>query len=202
MSFVKVSESGAYRAGWTEVHGTDFYDRSITFVPTATPGELTAVYTMVKVFLDNVWFHTCTSDSLILNLGVTEITTGLNVGEADPQIHGRQSGAAIPNDRCVVMHMDSEYRNKAWNTRLYRRGTAASLVDGMHLTKAGRSAFALVGEATVALFVDNIGESYHELVLIADGKDVFPDPDPGVLYCTPVAFIRIGGTLVKAPPFP
>jgi hypothetical protein len=179
----------------------DFYDRSLTFLPSATPGTLVQVYTMFREFLSTIWFHTLTADAIALNVGVTELDTGTVAGEAAPGIHGRQSGPALANDKAVVMHLDSEYRNRAWNTRLYRRGTAESLTDGTNLSHSGRSAYALVAASMIALFVDNSAESYHELVLTGDGADAEPIALPGVVCCTPVAFIRVGGIVVKAPPF-
>ena len=201
MGFVKLSESGAIRATWTEVHGVTPFDRSLTFVPTGGGGVLSSIYTMFREYMRNVWTHALSHDVVILNLAVTELLSGTSLSEADPSVHGLQDSPAIPNSESIVLHLDSEYRGAHWNTRLYRRGTAASLVDGGRLSIDGKRAWALVAAATAALFFDTDGESYSQLVLVGDGADVLPVPDPGVMYVTPVAWIRVGSIVVKSPPF-
>jgi hypothetical protein len=156
---------------------------------------------MFREYMRNVWVHSLSEDVIILNLGVTELASGTVIGEAAPGIHGLVDSPAVPNTKSIVLHLDSEYTHPRWNIRLYRRGTAASLVDGNSLSLAGKTSWALVGSATASLFFDLDGESFHQLVIVGDGKYVGPVADPGVLYVTPVAWIRVGSALVKSPPF-
>jgi hypothetical protein len=201
VTFTRLDTLPAYRATWTEIHGVTPFDRSITFVATGGGGTLAAVYSLVKEYLKEIWVLALSSEVVILNLGVTELLSGTVLGEAAPGIHGLQSGPPVADNGCIVMFLDSEYSHPRWNQRLYRRGTAESLVDDGRLTLNGKKYWALVAAATCSLFLDTDGESYHQFVLVADGKYAAPAPEPGIPYVTPVAWVRIGSILVKPPPF-
>lgn len=201
MTFTRLDTLPAYRATWTEIHGVTPYDRSFTFVASSGSWPIASVYSMVKEYLKEVWVLALSNEVVLLNLGVTELSSGTVLGEAAPGIHGLQSGPPVADNLCIVMFLDSESSHPRWNQRLYRRGTAESLVDDGRLTLNGKKYWALVAASTCSLFLDTDGESYHQWVLVADGKYAAPVTEPGVPYVTPVAWVRVGSILVKAPPF-